>query len=132
TAAREFVEPDAYGARRIGLSEGAASAETNLVIFNHRIGEHLVGHAAQALFEIGGARFGLVDLELDELAHAHAAHAAKTERRERAPQGVALRVEHFAFQSNVDGRLHDKPRFFFNRAAGSSRLGTNASPVMRS
>lgn len=106
------------------------SGELDLVILDDRIGEHLVGHLRQPALEVRRASELVVDFDLDELADADVAHALESEGTEGAFHRVALRVEHFALQPDVDRRPHATPRFLRRRGPGSDRSGVKASPVI--
>src|SRR5258708_4689453 len=89
-----------------------------MIILDHRIGEELVAHRLQRGFGLRGVSLG--ELDVENLALAHAGHAGETEGGERALDCLALRIEHARFERDGDPRLH---------ARGVSGYWTSTGPV---
>src|ERR687897_2428361 len=73
------------GVRPCVLRRMIAFLALNLELLDQGIGEQPLAHLADPR--------GIVDVELDQPADVHVAHALEAERRQRALDGLALRVE---------------------------------------
>jgi len=80
-----------------------------MIILDHRVGEEFVTHRLQSRF--GTFRIGLGELDVENLALAHAGDAGEAERGERALDCLALRIEDARFECDGDARLHMKGAF---------------------
>src|SRR5262249_57662885 len=80
------------------------SFHLDLIVLDQRIGEELVGR----LLERGLRRFAIASLDLDveDLALAHARYAGYAERFERAFDRLALGIEDAGFEGDADAGLH--------------------------
>src|SRR5262249_27326909 len=80
------------------------SFHLDLIVLDQRIGEELVGR----LLERGLRRFAIASLDLDveDLALAHARNAGDAERFERAFDRLALGIEDAGFEGDGDAGLH--------------------------
>src|ERR1035437_1227223 len=73
---------------------GSRLVDGERVVLDDGVGEQLATHLVDlAARLIGGCAVGQVDLQLDELAHAHSAHAVEPEGRQRALDSHTLGVE---------------------------------------
>jgi hypothetical protein len=73
----------------------------NLEIFDHHIGEQLLGH----IFKLGLAD-AFVMLDFDQAPCAHIVHALETKALKRVVDGLPLRIENAIFQGNEDAGFH--------------------------
>src|SRR5262249_14263747 len=102
--------------------------QLDAILLDDRVGEELLAHVLEALFTV--FPWGGIDLKLDVLADARILHLFETEARERASDGLTLRIEDASFQSHIDlGQHYLSPRLRRMRASGSSVSGTKARPV---
>src|SRR5271165_85948 len=85
---------------------GAASPlEIHIIILDQGIGEKLVG----GLLERGFGTLAIApgDLDVEDLALAHARNPLDAQRLERALDRLSLGIEDAGFQSDNDPRFHD-------------------------
>src|SRR5262245_22769037 len=89
-------------------SHGVTSAQQlHIIIFDHRIGEELVGCLLKRGLRL--LAVGRVDLDVEHLALAHAGHAGDAERLERALDRLALRIEDAGLEGHGNTGLHAVP-----------------------
>src|SRR5581483_1461349 len=87
-----------------------ASDKLDAVILNHGIGEKLVGRGLQR--GLGLRPVGAFQLDVENLALAHARNAVDAKRFQRAFDRLALRVENTGFQRDGDAGFHGRPERF--------------------
>src|SRR5262249_20311884 len=85
------------------------SADFDAVILDRGIGEELLSGAFKGRF--GAGAVAALDLDIEDLALAHAGDPADPERAQRAFNGFALRIENAGLERDGDAGLHGS----FNR-----------------
>src|SRR5271155_5436607 len=115
------------------LSYSARRSDLDLEVFDHGVGEKLVGHATKSSCDVRSPRLLLVHFDFDQFADSDGAYPLEPELTEGATNGVALGIEHFGLGPDDDRRFHRElpsPRFFAIRAKGGLVSATKGSPVI--
>src|SRR5580704_12577045 len=86
------------------LCSRVLSRHLDAVVFDHGIGKEFLRRVLERRF--GAGAVGALDLDVKNLALAHAGDAADAERTQRAFDGLALRVEDAGFQRDGDAGFH--------------------------
>src|SRR5215218_7402799 len=87
-----------------GESPGRPSGQLDAIVLDHRVGEEpLAGVLQRAL---GLALVGGIELDVEDLALAHAGDALDAERPQGSLDRLPLRVEDAGFQGDGDARFH--------------------------
>src|SRR5262245_59867862 len=80
------------------------SADFDAVILDHGIGEELLGGTFKR--RLGTGAVAALDLDIEDLALAHAGDPADPKRAQRAFNGFALRIENAGLERDGDAGLH--------------------------
>src|SRR5829696_7863781 len=87
-----------------GESPGRPSGQLDAIVLDHRVGEEPFAGVLQRA--LGLALVGGVELDVEDLALAHARDALDAERLERSLDRLPLRVEDAGFEGDGDTRFH--------------------------
>src|SRR5712691_817803 len=82
----------------------ASTDQLHIIILDQRIGEELVGRLLER--DLGLSAVAAFDLDVEDLALAHADDAVHAEGFQRPLDGLALRIENAGFERDGDASFH--------------------------
>src|SRR6516162_9348379 len=88
----------------IAAGKLSSSAQFDSVIFDHGIGQELLGGAFERCLGAGPIR--AFDFDVKDLALPHAGHSPDAKRAQRPFDGLALWIENTGLERDSDARLH--------------------------
>src|SRR5512135_3076910 len=95
---------DAASLAFMNSSLGSLSGHLDAVIFDHSVGEEFFRRGLER--RLGAGAVGTLDLDIEDLALAHAGNPVDAQRAQRAFDGLALRVENAGLQRDSDAGFH--------------------------
>src|SRR5258705_816106 len=87
------------------IGEFRSVQKFDAIIFDYRIREHVARDPIHLLGRLFARSAGSV-LDVEEFSLPHSGDGGMSQAVERAPNGLALRVEHGGLEGNVDASLH--------------------------